>query len=217
MMFARSSGRSRPCRCGNRWPNGMAAGLTLIGLLACGTPAPPRFHTLMPAPASTSAVRAPTDTGLPAWQVLPVQIPAQVDQPQFVVRRADDTLAVLEQERWIAPLQDEVRAALIEHLSLRLGAPGAAPAAGRKDWRIGVDVQRFDSMPGRSTLVVQWTLIGGTSSGPVALRCQSRFEQLVEAGIAPLAAGHRKALERLADTITPTLRALDAGQRVTCP
>ena len=81
-------------------------------------------------------------------------VPAQVDQPQFVVRRADDTLAVLEQERWIAPVQDEIRAALIEHLSVRLGPPGAAPRAGARDWRVAIDVQRFDSAPGRSTLVV---------------------------------------------------------------
>jgi uncharacterized protein len=193
-----------------------AAALALLALLAaCGTQAPPRFHTLLPPPA---AARTPVDaTPALAWQVTPVQIPAQVDQPQFVVRRADDTLAQLEQERWAAPLQDEIRAALIEHLAARLGLPLAAPANGRKDWRIGIDVQRFDSTPGRSTLVVHWALAGGGSGSPVALRCRSQFEQAVEPGIAPLAAGHRKAIERLAEAIAPVLRALDAGQAPTCP
>ena len=178
---------------------------------ACGSAAPPRFHTLMPA---APATRSPAAAALPAWQLLPISIPAQVDQPQFVLRRADDTLAVLEQERWIAPLQDEIRAALTEHLGARLGAPGATPAEGRKDWRIGVDVQRFDSTPGRSTLITQWSLLGGAGTPP--LRCRSAFEQPVGTGVAALAGGHRQALERLAGEIAPVLAALDAGQAAAC-
>jgi uncharacterized protein len=188
------------------------AAASLAGLVACSTPVAPRFHTLMPAPSTAAASPAAM-----VWQVTPVQIPHQVDQPQFVVRRADDTLAQLEQERWAAPLQDEIRAALVEHLTGRLGPPLVAPA--RKDWRIGIDVQRFDSTPGRASLAVQWTLTGGgnVGGGATTLRCRNRFEQAVDPGVAPLAAGHRKLIERLAETLAPVLRALDAGQAVGCP
>ncbi len=185
---------------------------SLAGLVACSTPVPPRFHTLMPAPGAATAPAASL-----AWQVNAVQVPAQVDQPQFVVRRADGTLTQLELERWAAPLQDEIRAALVEHFSSRVGPPLATP--GRKDWRIGVDVLRFDSTPGRASLAVQWTLArGGNASGDaIALRCRSQFERAVDPGIAPLATGHRQMVERLAETILPVLRALDAGQAGTCP
>lgn len=184
----------------------------MLLLAACSSQAPPRFHSLMP-PVAT--VRAAAGAAAPAWQLLPVSIPAQVDQPQFVVRRADDTLAVLEQERWIAPLNDEIRAALVEHLATTLGAPGATPAPGRKDWRIGVDVQRFDSTPGRSTLVAQWALLAG-GDAPV-LRCRSVYEQSVGAGMVALAGGHRQALQQLAGSIASVLTALDAGRVVGCP
>lgn len=186
--------------------------VALAALAGCSTPTPPRFHTLMSAPGA-----APAPAASMVWQVTQVQVPAQVDQPQFVVRRADDTLAQLEQERWAAPLQDEIRAALTEHLTTRLGPPLAAP--GGKDWRVGVDVQRFDSTPGRASLAVQWTIVGGgnASGGATTLRCRSSFEQPVESGIAPLAAGHRKAIEQLALTLAQALRALDAGQRTVCP
>lgn len=189
----------------------LAAAL-LAGLAGCSTPAPPRFHTLMPAPGA-----APVPPASLVWQVNQVQIPPQVDQPQFVVRRADDTLVQLEMERWAAPLQDEIRAALVEHLTARLGPPLAAP--GRKDWRIAVDVQRFDSAPGRANLVVQWTLAGGgnATGGATTLRCRSQLEQAVDPGIAPLAAGHRKLIERLAEAIVPVLRSADAGQVPACP
>lgn len=183
----------------------------LLLFAACSAQAP-RFHSLMPPVAS---VRAAAGAALPAWQLLPVSIPAQVDQPQFVVRRADDTFAVLEQERWIAPLNDEIRAALGEHLTATLGTPGSVPGAGRKDWRVAVDVQRFDSTPGRSTLVAQWALLAG---GDVpALRCRSVYEQSVAAGIPALAGGHRQALERLSASIAQALTALDAGRAAGCP
>lgn len=219
MMFMRSPPRPQPARHARRRAEVVAvarAALVALVVTGCSTPEPPRFHTLLPRPAATPVSAAAVSM---IWQVGPVQVPAQVDQPQFVVRRADDTLAQLEMERWAAPLQDEIRAALAEHLTTRLGPPLLAPGIGRKDWRIGIDVQRFDSTPGRSSLVVQWMLVGGgvASGGATTLRCRTSLEQAVEPGIAPLAAGHRKLIERLAETIAPVLRALDAGQRAGCP
>ena len=182
-------------------------------LASCSSVAPPRFHTLLP---SARAASTPASGAGPAWQMPPVTIPAQVDQPQFVVRRADDTLAVLEQERWIAPLQDEIRAALVEHLTLKVGSPGARPVPGRKDWRVVIDVSRFDSTPGRASLVVEWALLAGAGES-AALRCRSHFEQPVDAGMAALAAGHRQNLERLGASIALGLTSVNAGQAAGCP
>ena len=184
----------------------------LLVIAACSSPAPPRFHSLMPA---APGVRAAPGVAAVAWQLMPVGIPAQVDQPQFVVRRADDTFAVLEQERWIAPLNEEFRAALSEHLTATLGAPGAVPAAGRKGWRVAVEVQRFDSMPGRTSLVAQWALLAGGDTP--ALRCRSVHEQTVGAGIPALAAGHRQAVAQLSAAIAVALAAIDAGRAAACP
>lgn len=185
----------------------------LLLLAACSTQAPPRFHSLMP---STAGARpAAASTALPAWQLLPVSVPPQVDQPQFVVRLADHTLALLEQERWIAPLADEVRAALSEHMAVTLGTPGATPATGRKDWRVAVDVQRFDSTPGRITIVAVWSVQSG-GTAPV-LRCRGVYEQGVGAGVPALAAGHRQAVERLGAALASAVTALDAGRSVDCP
>lgn len=184
----------------------------MLLLAACSSPAPPRYHSLLPA---QTQLRAAAGNSTAAWQLLPVSIPTQVDQPQFVVRRADDTFVVLEQERWIAPLGDEFRAALSEHFAANLGPPGAAPAPGRKDWRIAVDVQRFDSVPGRSTLVAQWALLA--SGDTPALRCRSVHEQNVGAAAPALAAGHRQALQQLGAAIAGTVAALDAGRPGGCP
>jgi hypothetical protein len=200
---------------------GLAAGLvaSLCGvvallLAACGTAPPPRFHTLMPA--VHRAGPPPGGLGL-AWQMAPVTVPAQVDQPQWVVRRADDTLAVLEQERWIAPLQDELRGALVEHLSAQLGPPGARAAPGHRDWRVVLDVRRFDTTPARSLMVAEWALQAAAGE-TAALRCSSRVEQTALAGdIAALAAAHRLALAQLAGHIGQALRDVDGSGAAACP
>ncbi len=203
------NGTSRAARSGSALAALLAA---LLEIAACSSPAPLRFHSLMPA---APGVRAAPGVAAVAWQLMPVGIPAQVDQPQFVVRRADDTFAVLEQERWIAPLNEEFRAALSEHLTATLGAPGAAPAAGRKGWRVAVEVQRFDSMPGRTSLVAQWALLTGADTP--ALRCRSVHEQAVGSGVPALAGGHRRAVERLGAEVALALTALDAGRAGGCP
>ena len=181
-------------------------------LAACSSTPPPRFHSLLAGAVPLAQLPA---ASVLAWQLAPVTLPAQVDQPQFVVRRADDTLVVLEQERWIAPLQDEWRAALAEQLSQTLGSPGASPGPGRKDWRVTVDVSRFDSAPGRTLLVLQWSVSARGSAQPV-LRCQGRYEQTVAADMAAIAQGHRLAVQRLAAAMAPALLSLDAGKATAC-
>ena len=192
---------------------GIALGLVLL-LGACSSVSPPRFHTLMPASVSTTPTIAPA--GTVAWEVLSVTVPAQVDQPQWVVRTADGSLAVLEQERWIAPLGEEVRAAVADRVTQVLGSP-ATPVEPGTIWRVRIDVQRFESAPGREVrLEATWAV---SSSGEKAstLRCRGDFVQPVAAGGYPaLASGHQQTVVRLADNVARALKALSAGQAATC-
>ncbi len=174
-------------------------------LAACGSAAPPRFHSLLGAPLRPGAPSM-------AWQLGAVTIPAQADQPQFVLRRADGSYAVLEQERWVAPLQDELREALAERLTSRLGPAMAPPAAGHAEWRVTVEVQRFDAAPGRATLVAQWHV----QSGSTGLRCTAQLDQDAADGVPALAAAQRRNLERLATALAEALAALDAGRVPAC-
>ncbi len=193
---------------------GAAVGLAAL-LAACGSVPPPRFHTLMPAPtATTTSTIAPA--GPVAWEVLSISIPAQVDLPQWVVRTADGSLAVLEQERWIAPLGDEIRAAVVDRLTQTLGAP-AAPTGAGKVWRVRIDVQRFDSAPGNEVRIeATWTLSSSGEASP-PMRCHGEFAQPVTGGGYPaLAIGHQQGVSRLADRVSRALRALSAGQAATC-
>jgi uncharacterized lipoprotein YmbA len=185
-----------------------ATAIAVALLCACSAAQPPRYHTLMPAPA-TPAPKIAAAGGL-AWEVLPVVIPMQVDQPQWVVRAVDGSLAVLEQ------LGDEIRAAVTERLMQTLGSPAAAADPGRR-WRIQIDVQRFDSAPGREArLDATWTLRSGADGG-AAVSCRGEYVQtLTASGYLALAQGHRQSVASLGDTIGNALKALSAGQPAGC-
>ncbi len=195
----------------------VAAGVVAAVLLgACSSAPPTRFHTLMPAAASTAPQRMPA--GPLAWEVLPVAIPAQVDQPQWVLRTADGSLAVLEQERWIAPLGEELRSAVAERLTQLLGAsaPSAVAEPGQH-WRVRIDVQRFEGAPGREArLEATWGLSSGIA-GAVAFSCRGEFAQAPTSASYPaMAQAYRLAVAALADAIGAALKALSAGQPASC-
>ncbi|HEX6018873.1 MAG TPA: PqiC family protein [Burkholderiaceae bacterium] len=193
-----------------------AAVLPLVIVLAgCSTASPPtHYHSLVaalpPGGPGTKALPAP----ILRVQVLPVQVPAQVDVPQLVVRSADDSLAVLEYERWIAPLGDEIRDAVALRIDQML-AQASPTGASDRTWRVRIDVQRFDSMLARAaSMQVQWSL-RATGGGP-SLRCQASYEQPVGPGVGALAAGHRALVERLGDVIGRALETAAAGGTPSC-
>jgi uncharacterized lipoprotein YmbA len=101
----------------SRPPVKWLAPLLALAFVGCASTPATRLHTLMPAQSTARPVVAAGSGAAPLPIVLePIRVPAQVDQPQWLVRLPDDSLALLEQERWAAPLQDELRQALLEEL-----------------------------------------------------------------------------------------------------
>ncbi len=175
--------------------------VALLALAACAASAPPvRLHSLMP------VELASREAGRPAIIITlePIRVPAQVDQPQWLVRLPDDSLAALEQERWVSPLSDELRQALLEELGAGYGAIEGRGAAGALALRVGVEVRRFDTIPGREARIEAiWTVaVGGATP---ALRCDALLREPAAAGMPALAAAHRRAVVRLADAIGDSL------------
>ncbi|MBP1475048.1 membrane integrity-associated transporter subunit PqiC [Frateuria sp. MAH-13] len=191
----------------------LAAALAL-GLAACASE-PARYYTLLaPAPAEAgTASPAPFN-----FELMPVGIPAQVDQPQLVIRQGGQGVAPLSGQRWIAPLADEVRAALSADLAKALHAQDATglPSGGKPRLRIKVDLRRFDSAPGDYALVdAAWSV--RQLQGDAMLACTSQFREPVGAGYDALVEGHQRALARLAGAIAQVAGPVAAGQSPACP
>lgn len=172
----------------------------------CSSTPPTRFHSLLGgAPATPARPATPWHLDLG-----PVSVPAAVDQPQWVVRLPDDSLRMLEQERWVAPLRDELRAALLDGLQQRWGAidtRNASAPAGQPAWRVRVDIVRFESVSGQAAwLDARWSA-ARAGSPPAALSCAVSLQQPAAADAMSLAAAHRRAVSALADRIGASVTA----------
>lgn len=185
-------------------------------LAACAS-APVHYYTLVPA-----ADNAPAESAAAApfqFELLPVGIPAQNDVPQLVVRQGGQAVSLLNGERWVAPLGDEVRGALSVDLAQRTHAQdisGGVAANGKPVLRIKVDLRRFDSAPGSYALIeATWTI--RELGSQAVLACSSRISESPGQGYDALVAAHQQALATLAGQIASLAPALADGRVPGCP
>ncbi|SFN48278.1 hypothetical protein SAMN03159304_00060 [Pseudomonas sp. NFACC24-1] len=156
---------------------------------------PIHYHTLSPA-----QPKGPSRAGVDI-HIEQVSVPPQVDRTQMVIRQGNSGLAILETEWWGASLADELRSALGEQLN----NPGAPKSSLR------VDVQRFDSIPGRyARMDVQWRLrnLGGDTR---PFTCRSSLQTPAGASIDELVTAHQQNVQQFVDLIE------QAAVRMACP
>lgn len=124
--------------------------------VGCST-APSRFYSL-----TSTATADGTPPTSAAVMVGPVTIPASVDQPEFVVQVAPNQVKVDEFNRWVSPLNDSIAHAVAANLVVLLGTPEVANSQLANfvpDYRVTIDVQRFESIQGQAAVVeAVWTV-----------------------------------------------------------
>ena len=142
----------------------------------------------------------------------PVSIPAAVDRPQIVVATAANQLRLDDFNRWASPLQENLSSVIADNLAALLGTsqvtrfPRASSA--RADFRVSVDVQRFESVRGQSaTLDAVWT-VRRMKDGTVQTHRTSVREPVRDNSFEALAAAHSRAAARLSQDIAEVVRAL---------
>lgn len=172
---------------------------------ACGTSAPSRFYTLGPSAIANGA--APMAAKV---SVGPVSIPGSVDRPEMVVQIAPSRVELDEFNRWASPLDDAIARAIAVDLTVLLGTPDVAtvPLVNfAPDWRVTIDVQRFDSIAGEAALVdavwvVRRTSDGRTRSGRTVAR-----ETVAGNDAAELATAHGRAVAQISADVAGAIRA----------
>ncbi|MFC6335283.1 hypothetical protein GIR22_11080 [Pseudomonas sp. CCM 7891] len=176
-----------------------------LSLGACSSP-PTHYYTLIASQGAASTTAAQT---LFQFQMLPVLIPVQVDQPQVVLREGDGSLAILENERWAAPLGDEFHDALTAQLERRLGTRDLAGLPRQSDQpvlSVRTDVRRFESVLNQHALIdVVWNLsLRSDTNKRRNLICSSVIQQPAGVGMENLVLAHQRAVSSLADAIAKT-------------
>ena len=203
-----------PCRA-------LAVTVFVATLAACSSTPVDRFYTLG---GGAATVAPPAASAAPLYfEMRPVTVPAQLRRPQMVVSTGEGTIDLEEHHRWAGPLAEEIGNSLSLGIAAQLGGVdvyrSAAPD-GSTLYRIGADVQRFESRPGSLALVdVVWSvrrLEDGKSGGQMQT-CRSVFLEPVGMGHDALVAGHRAALDKLSATIAQAVRAQAEGRVPACP
>ena len=183
----------------------IALALIAAAMSGCSTSAPARFYTLDATAARDGAV--PVDSTI---MVGPVSVPASVDRPEFVVQTAPNRVDVDEFNLWASPLGDSIAQAVAGNLVKLLGTPSVAvgPLANfHPAYRVTIEVQRFESVPGQSaTIEAEWT-VHRIASGGTRLGRTTASEAVQGEGFDTLAAAHSRALARLSSDIATAIRA----------
>src|SRR5438067_8881156 len=129
----------------------MRTGFVLVLMLtlsACGsTGGKERFFTL-------NAPEPPAATdGAPSVAVVSVTVPDLVDRPQIVVRAGPNQVGMSEQARWAEPLRGAIARVVTANLAAALNGKVAPQRGADPDYRVTLDMQRFESALGDGVLI----------------------------------------------------------------
>ena len=189
----------------------LAAVIIVCGLAAlaagCGSSPPSRFYTLS---GTTASVAAASSLSV---AVGPVTIPAAVDRPQMVVSMGPNQVELDEFNRWASPLGNNISRVVAVNLGALLGTPHVTlfpeMLSASSDFRVAIEVQRFDSTPGESAVldavwIVRRAKDGKSDTGRTTVR-----ETVPEKSIDALVAAHSRAIARLSQDIAAAVRTLE--------
>jgi uncharacterized protein len=181
----------------------------LVVLAGCGSVPTEKFYTL-------SAVATPVHVGAAnsvpdvAIFVDAATLPELIDRPQFVVSVGESRISILEQQRWAEPLKSQISRTIAMNLARLLGAARVSstyPQAGRSDadYRITLDVQRFEARPGDAVAMdVLWTVRRGAAADAKTGRSAVR-EKIGTEGYDALVAAHNRALATISREIAAVI------------
>ena len=176
----------------------------ICALLAagCGSPLKENFYTL-------SGPQTPSPAGSGASMsvfVGPVTVPEAVDRLSMVLRTSPNQVEISDAHLWAEPLKSAIPRALAETLMRELGTPNVRATrtggSGDVDYRVTVEVQRFDSSTqSGATLDALWSVSGKGKS-------RTGRSTYTEPGSDPagLAAAHSRAIERLGRDIAAAIK-----------
>jgi uncharacterized protein len=184
----------------------LAATIMVLALLGgCAGSPTSKFYTLSPSQPPTQVA---SDRPL-SIAVDSISVPDIVDRPQFVLKIDANEVRIDEFARWAEPLKSQIPRVLAADLAQSI--PGALVStypqrADQAGYRVSVDVQSFESMPGDSvTVAALWSVRspqkGATVSGRTVVHeptSGSGYDALVDA--------HSRALAALSRDIAAAIR-----------
>jgi uncharacterized lipoprotein YmbA len=190
--------------------------LWLVSACAGCTSAPVRYYTLIPPPDKTLPVSEPT---LPI-DVRIVRTPPQLNRSELMVRTGPTEVTLLENERWVSPVNDEIKDALRLELQRSLSRmTGLRPDLTKLT--LDIDVQQLEVELGRYALLkASWSATlsasGQRSTGARTTTCTFQADEKIQPGYAGMVEGYQREIAALADAIIAVLTSPASGIDAPC-
>jgi uncharacterized lipoprotein YmbA len=193
----------------------LCAELLLAAAVLAGCASPePRYYTLAGSGSASDAAAGSSsarDKEPLMIEVPPVRVPERLNRANLLLGDGKGALKMMEQDRWSAPLPDELRDALSQRLQASLGAidtyyhrdaSGAAPL-----YRVTVEVVRMDAEPGRSAgATINWAVQRFPDSKVTAGRTQAELP--APGGVDSVVAAYQRIVAGTAADIATAIRSL---------
>lgn len=182
-----------------------------VGLLGgCARSQPTRFYILTSSPGSEPTSHAPVTAEQLVIEIGPVDFPKYLDRPQIVSCTNGSRLKLAEFDRWAEPLRQSFGRTLAENLSDLLSTERVVlfpwKRGGPIDYRITIEVIRFDGTPGgEASMIARWALLGPDGNEIAAPRRSRITVSTRQAGYDGVAAAMSEAVEELSREIVAAI------------
>lgn len=186
-------------------------GLCIASLLtACASTPPTNFYVLEALSQSSASV---VNTKKPLIGIGPLTLPALLERRQIVTRKDNNTIQIAEFHQWAAPLRDNILAVLSKNIAAQ--QPNAIVKSypwnvyGEMDYRVIIDISRFDSQLGKSaTLEASWAIMA-EKNHTILHNGQTKIQQpLNDANYESVVLALNKLLNELSQQLAVALRQL---------
>ena len=187
--------------------------LTISSLTGCFGSPRETYYTLSTGAAVNAATSASGDSAY-SVAVGPITLPEVVDRPQFVLRAGPNEVTFVELHRWAGPLKSEIPRIIADNLAADLNVKRVAAypqsAGDNANYRVLVDIQRFDSTMGESvTIDALWT-VKRASDGVLQTGRSTARESSSGGTYDAMVAAHSRALASISHEIAEAIRSLSA-------
>jgi uncharacterized protein len=187
------------------------AWMLLFVIYGCAGSEPSRFYTLDVSD-NPGAVRSSSPDKL-LIAIGPVEIPDYLDRPQIVSRTSENEITFSEFERWAGSLKDDIARVLSENLTVLLSRNHASVSPWQwgnpGDYRVAVEIRRFDIMPEGDVLInARWTIFSKDGIRMLLMRESIASEPATAQTYRAKVSSMSRALERLSREIAEGIEAV---------
>ena len=194
--------------------------LGLLGVLLClwagcavKPSAPTQFYLLSPIEGSDIKLKFAERDQYLIVGIGPIELPAYLDRPQFIIREGENRFHLAEFDRWAEPLQNNFERVLLENFNMLLNnEPVAVVRWGGSlsiDYQVQITVLRFESdSEGQVSLDAGWAIMGDDGRKIILLKVSSYKEKSKSAEYKDFVAAQSRVVGALCREITEVIKNL---------